>query len=357
MKSTKSFIQNGFLLGLCLFAFTVSMQAQVLDLQSTTEGLLVPRMTTAQKDAIPTPDQGLLVYDIETMSFWYYDDLRWNEVSNGLSDQDQDTEVFVEKFIDEDKIRMVAAGTEVMQLTSDAVTVSPNNFRIMEVDSFGTFLGRWNSGHPGLSSQLTLSGLFNVGVNNGLFDSTNPSFGTTKLLIEGYQNDGPVVYPIYVKDENNLVDFFIRNKLSPSGRSLMYFQGNMAIGSENWASSDSLYRLSVDGKIACEGVLVDLSVDWPDYVFESDYDLKTLAQVRTFIQENGHLPGVPSAQEVEDHGLDLEEMNTILMEKVEELTLYILQQQDQLKDQQDGIIEMKKHFEARFRLLEKNQSK
>jgi trimeric autotransporter adhesin len=91
------------------------------------------------------------------------------------------------------------------------------------------------------------------------------------------------------------------------------------------------YRLSVDGKIAAEEVLVDLDADWPDYVFKSDYKLKSLEEVKAHIQEKGHLPNVPSAKEVQENGILLGNMNKVLMEKIEELTLYILQQEERIK--------------------------
>lgn len=91
------------------------------------------------------------------------------------------------------------------------------------------------------------------------------------------------------------------------------------------------YLLSVKGKIATEEVLVDLNTGWPDYVFTKDYPLKSLEDVKLFIEKNGHLPNVPSAKEVEDNGLLLGNMNKILMEKVEELTLYILKQEEAMR--------------------------
>jgi hypothetical protein len=74
---------------------------------------------------------------------------------------------------------------------------------------------------------------------------------------------------------------------------------------------------------------------WPDYVFESNYSLMPLPQLREFIATNGHLPNVPAAAVVEESGVDLGEMAKITMEKVEELTLYILQQQELLESQQE----------------------
>ena len=118
--------------------------------------------------------------------------------------------------------------------------------------------------------------------------------------------------------------------------------GNVAIGTVIAAG----HRLSVDGKIACEEVLVELSGSWPDYVFKSDYDLKSLDEVKKHITLKGHLPGVPSAQEVENNGIQVGEMNKILMEKVEELTLYILQQEDNLNTQKEMIEAQAKRLDA-----------
>jgi len=70
---------------------------------------------------------------------------------------------------------------------------------------------------------------------------------------------------------------------------------------------------------------------WPDYVFEDDYNLKTLNEVETFIKAKKHLPNVPSAEYVANNGQDLGEMNRILLEKIEELTLYLIEQDKRIK--------------------------
>ena len=97
------------------------------------------------------------------------------------------------------------------------------------------------------------------------------------------------------------------------------------------APQASGYTLSVGGKIASEEILVDLKTAWPDYVFKSDYKLNTLEEVKTFISSNGHLPGLPAASEVQNVGIELGEMNRVLVEKIEELTLYIIQQEERIK--------------------------
>lgn len=82
----------------------------------------------------------------------------------------------------------------------------------------------------------------------------------------------------------------------------------------------------------------NITLNVPDYVFEPDYNLCPLNQLENYIKENRHLPGIPSAKEVDTNGLDLAEMNLQLLKKVEELTLYILEQNkklNQLKDRLD----------------------
>lgn len=103
--------------------------------------------------------------------------------------------------------------------------------------------------------------------------------------------------------------------------------GNMAIGGENFATG---YKLSIEGKVICEEVRVSLLADWPDYVFGSDYNLPSLNELKIYIDKNGHLPNIPSADEVESSGIELGEMQRLMMEKIEELSLYIIQQQEQL---------------------------
>jgi|GEM_PF-1357343 len=86
------------------------------------------------------------------------------------------------------------------------------------------------------------------------------------------------------------------------------------------------YKMAIDGKLITEEVQVQLSGNWPDYVFKGDYPLPTLEALEIYIEENGHLPNLPSAKEVEGNGFGLAEMNKLLLEKIEEMTLYLIQQ-------------------------------
>ncbi|OEK03332.1 hypothetical protein BFP97_18170 [Roseivirga sp. 4D4] len=97
-------------------------------------------------------------------------------------------------------------------------------------------------------------------------------------------------------------------------------------GSIGIGTSDPTEKLSVDGTVLAKKIRVSTTgVDWPDYVFSPEYKLKTLGELEDYIQANQHLPEVPSAQEIEEKGQDLGDIQATLLKKVEELTLYILE--------------------------------
>lgn len=93
---------------------------------------------------------------------------------------------------------------------------------------------------------------------------------------------------------------------------------------------DPNYHLAVNGNIHARQVNVDLN-NWPDYVFKPSYRLSSLAEVKTYIDKNGHLPEIPSEKEMTEKGIDLGGMNKLLMKKVEELTLYLIQQEKRVQ--------------------------
>ena len=113
------------------------------------------------------------------------------------------------------------------------------------------------------------------------------------------------------------------------------------------------YMLAIDGKAIAEEIKVQLSENWafPDYVFEKDYELRDLARVEDYIEKNGHLPDIPSAEEVkENDGIDIGEMNLKLLRKIEELTLYLIDQNKEiqkLKLQNSEIEEKLKKIEVK----------
>ena len=101
--------------------------------------------------------------------------------------------------------------------------------------------------------------------------------------------------------------------------------------------------LTVNGKIHSKEVRVDLNIPGPDYVFESDYKLRTLDETKQYISENKHLPEIPSAKDMEANGVELGDMNMKLLKKIEELTLYIIEQNERLEKAEKRIEELEKN--------------
>jgi len=100
--------------------------------------------------------------------------------------------------------------------------------------------------------------------------------------------------------------------------------GNVGIGTQNLVS-----KLNVNGSIRSKEVVVETG--WADYVFDKKYELKPLAEVEKFIEKNNHLPGIPSAAEIEKNGLQLGDTQRKMMEKIEELTLYMIALEKEIK--------------------------
>jgi hypothetical protein len=117
-----------------------------------------------------------------------------------------------------------------------------------------------------------------------------------------------------------------------------FFQGSLGIG-----TTTPTYKLSVNGTIGAKEIKVTSS-GWSDFVFEPDYDLPSLQEVETFIDQNGHLPDIPSAEEVKANGISLGEIDAKLLQKIEELTLYVIElkkENEDLKAKGNEIDELK----------------
>ena len=106
----------------------------------------------------------------------------------------------------------------------------------------------------------------------------------------------------------------------------MLTNGNIGIG-----TSSPNYKLDVNGTIRANEIIVNTT--GADFVFAEDYKLRPLSEVKAFIQENKHLPEIKSAQEMQENGVGINELQTQLLQKIEELTLYIIQQEERIKQQ------------------------
>ncbi|MBV6640781.1 MAG: LamG domain-containing protein [Cyclobacteriaceae bacterium] len=108
------------------------------------------------------------------------------------------------------------------------------------------------------------------------------------------------------------------------------------------------YMLAINGMVLSEGVKVQLKSDWPDYVFSEGYDLMNLGDLEKYIVENNKLPGVPKEIEVKESGHDLQLIDIKLLEKVEELTLYIIEMDKKMT----SLLKVNNKLEERIRSLE-----
>jgi len=157
---------------------------------------------------------------------------------------------------------------------------------------------------------------FNRSVKNGqILNSTKSSWQLTardeRFSLEGYNGAN-----------NNLLNI-LKN-------------GNIGIGTK---TPDM--KLTVKGNIHAEEVKIDLNIPAPDYVFKEDYNLRTIEQLESFIKQNSHLPEIPSAKEFKQNGVMQAEMDMNLLKKIEELTLYTIQQEKQLDKQSKEIEDLK----------------
>lgn len=131
---------------------------------------------------------------------------------------------------------------------------------------------------------------------------------------------------------HRIIDNFTDNSLEiyagwGMSRRVVNINGKLKVGYYDKEPSLTAYpnwQMAVDGDLIAKRVVVNIS-NWPDYVFEINYRKKSLEELAAFVEENKHLPDVPSASEIEQQGLSLGDMDKILLKKIEELTLYVIE--------------------------------
>lgn len=130
------------------------------------------------------------------------------------------------------------------------------------------------------------------------------------------------------------------------GDDIYRLNGNVSIG--NISSQPEGYRLFVEAGILTEKIKVAVkdTDDWADHVFDDEYILMEINEVEKYIIDNKHLPGVPSANEVVEHGVDLLEMNALMLEKIEELTLHMIEQHKIINELNSRIAKLEKEVDS-----------
>lgn len=390
----------------------------LLDISSTTKGLLLPRMTTIQRNSIVSPVAGLMIYDTDRKSIHHYDGSNWrmilnNDYWNRVTEKSNyvysnfldsigiglffaptarldvagnirsrrnlfiDSNVTVKGRIDADGVveghglssigGLYVYATSLLQgnvsgnaaasfnglLTSNTgVTINDaagmltykagaDDKGFLQLSGDDLRIGTFSSNTAGKfhirtggSNNLTVTGDGRVGIGTstpaallhvagrGLFKGTGEVLaidGTSNPNIAFYNNG---TYKSFISQSSSELFIGVNNA------KLHLDATQIAIGGVIPAAS--AYKLTVTGKIICEELKVQLQGAWPDYVFKKEYGLMPMDELREFISENNHLPNIPAAATMERDGIEVGELQRRMMEKIEELTLYVLQLEEKV---------------------------
>jgi hypothetical protein len=352
-----------------------------LDVVSTSKGVLLPRMTLAQRNLISTPATGLMVYQTDnTPGYYFYNGSVWIQLSTGAStnywslngsnhiyNNNAGTRVGINTstpahFLDVyGDARVYGAPLKLQDFNSNNATVQFLNsngtptHHITHLNTLGGLLMIQKLPATTLDWVMDINGRVGMGTtvpvvklhidNGGLsgevfrIEGQNPQMGlATDGILKGFFNLTGDDVKIGTLASNDLGKFIVR--LNGGDRMFVHPDGRVSIGTITPATG---YMLSVNGKIISEEVRVELDVNWPDYVFKQDYKLPSLKQVENFIQKNNHLPGIPSAAQVKKEGIELGDMNKRLLEKIEELTLYLIQQNKEIETLRTKVSSLEKN--------------
>jgi hypothetical protein len=341
-----------------------------LDISSTTKGLLPPRMTQAQRNAIVSPAPGLLVYQTDlTAGYYYYKDQfgGWQQITTGIIPNSLWSRLGVTDNIYNAGLGSVGIGMlppSIYRLsvdgdvfvTGDPATIRlsgqtgstvgrmffelPNNTHDYAITHFSNtlFISRKDVGGFSFMPDLVVNELGNVGISAidpevklhvvGGTDVGNASGGFLQL---GSSNSNNIGF------DNNEIQ--ARTNGVVSRLVLQNGGGPLQVGA---AVTPAGYAVSINGKVICEELKIQGSSNWPDYVFDPAYSLKSFDELRRYIKTNKHLPNIPAAAVIEKNGIDLGDMQKKLIEKIEELTLYVLQLEEQNRNMQAQINALKK---------------
>lgn len=251
------------------------------------------------------------------------------------------------------------AGTTGLRFRGFNNTLASPNGRVLTVNTNGDVVLTTDQGSGGSTliqagTNVTVTGTGVVGnpfIINSLASGCNlySCDGTLNTVPTNANNPNPGLRTVTMGNNNLFFDTsssVFANGTAGSGR--VYIGNNISFPNlNNTAPNISQYRLLVEGGILTERVKVATNgtVNWADYVFADDYKLMPLKEVETFIANNNHLPGIESAETLSKEGLDLGDMQAKQMAKIEELTLYIIQQNkeiEELKAQMKLVIEKTK---------------
>ncbi|HZV69015.1 MAG TPA: hypothetical protein VFG10_05700 [Saprospiraceae bacterium] len=323
----------------------------ILDIKSSTKGMIFPRTSSSTRIGM-TGVKGLTVYDTTMSQLYYHTGITWVQIATGPA-QNNYWSAFGSHIFNNNagnigigtvspahKLSLngdmyITSGTPTLHLGGDGDAdvarilwqLPSNDTDFAITQSLNKLFISRNSGALGFVSDLVVSdnGYIGVGVVEPL----------TKLHVEGGSDVGNASGGFLqlgsststnVGFDNNEIQ--ARSNGAVSRLTLNYGGGGVQIGN---ATTPAAYQLSVNGKVICEELKIQDSNNWPDYVFGENYSLKNFDELRNFIDVNHHLPNIPDAATIEKNGIEIGDMQKRMMEKIEELTLYILQLEEKTK--------------------------
>lgn len=220
----------------------------------------------------------------------------------------------------------------------------------IQANNSGDFTGRLDFFTNGTGTGNKLGATRAMSITNGnvgvgtttpltKMDVNGPILTRNRVVFSNQNGNDPSSNPVWVIDNYN-DDFrlFQQPTLTGVGDVQMTIQngtGNVGIGT----SPNNLYKLSINGTARSKEVIVETG--WADYVFDDKYKLSSLSEVESYIKENKHLPDVPSAKDIQEKGAFVGELMTKMMQKIEELTLYSIEQDKKIGQLQQDLIELK----------------
>ncbi len=375
----------------------------VLDIQASDKGLLIPRMLIEQKNAIKNPAKGLLVYQTnEKSGFYFFNGDSWKPLSENeaksvaldaqnwskTGDAGTNSSTNFVGTTDAQPLIFKTNGKERLKIGSDGVptiitddfSVASGTIQFSAYDNNYSIIGGAYNGTLKFNSpihQFFTNGIERIRINLlGNMGIGTPSPNEKLHVIGNITSSGIVTANSYLRTDfyralnNNLLfsygnvpnevrlgsgdplDYTAifsgaqeRLRISASGESkfkgnvkVQTVTGHLAVGDFDGVglSTPAGYRLIVQDGILTEKIKVALKsslLDWADYVFEPDYKSKmmSLEEVEKFTLENKHLPNVPSADDMVKKGLDVVQTSKMFMEKIEELTLYMIELNKEIK--------------------------
>ncbi len=342
-----------------LLAFTQSVSinedasaphaSAMLDIKSSSKGLLIPRMSSAKRTGVANAAPGLLVYDNETESFWYYKTAGWTELTSGgaagTNFWDADGTNIYNNNSGNVGIGLnnplaplhIKSGSEALRIQgiTPYVSFTDDNGAIKGfLQSFDQdlFLGTPTANTTGkLQFYVTNTPALIVKPTTDVIIGSDASNSFGKLSVQTLNNSNGISH---LGEGGNILatrmggtsagigTFSPTNmRIFAGSFSRMFISeatGNVGIGTDNPTS-----KLSVVGNVRAYEVVVENN--WADYVFDKKYKLPSLSEVEKYIEEHKHLPNIPSAADITKNGLNLGDTQKKMMEKIEELTLYMIE--------------------------------